>query len=144
VGNQDKESQDGVKWKNKVYMDPANTPHITSHVGLPNVAFRHFVFDAYGKTDKGRDGLPVIGGDQIECVFNPTLARYIEWERQVMANALFDRLDHSQSQNTGREQCLKEAILSGSTESATRGSLQDILDFIDRQAGTTSSKRPTP
>jgi hypothetical protein len=131
--NQDKASQEGVKRNNKLYMNPANTPGITNHVTLLGAAFRHFVFDAYGKTDKGKEGLPVIAGDKIEHVFDRSFARYFEWERQVMANALFEKLD-PQSQNAEKEQCLKDAILSGSAGDVADRSLQSILDFIDRHA----------
>lgn len=136
--NQDKASQEDVKRKNKFYMEAANTPLITSHVGQAGAAFRHLVFDVYGKADKGKNGLPVIAGDKIERVFEPTLARYIEWERQVMANALFGKLDHQQSVDSAREEYLKEAVLVGSSQATIAKSLRDILDFIDKQAEAVS------
>jgi hypothetical protein len=132
--NQDKASQEDVKRKNKLYTDAANTPLITSHVRQSGAAFRHFVFDVYGKTDKGKNGLLVIAGDKIERVFEPALARYVEWERQVMANALFEKLDHQQAVDSAREGCLKEAVLAGSSQATIARSLQDVLDFIDEQA----------
>ena len=91
--NQDSTSQEDVKCKNRLYMDPANRRLITSHVSLPVAEFRHLVFDAYGKTEKGKDGVPVISGDKIEHIFGHAFASYIEWERLVMANALFKELD---------------------------------------------------
>jgi hypothetical protein len=141
--NQDKASKEDVRRKNRLYMDPANSPIITSRVSQFHAAFRHFVFDAYGKTRKGKDGLPVIAGDEIEHVFDRTFASYIEWERQVMANAFFKELDPD-SQNFEREESLAKLILEGSSASdvkepelrpvATVKLRQSILDFIDKHA----------
>ena len=141
--NQPKTSKEDVTRKNRLYMDPANSPIITSHVSQSHAAFRHFVFDAHDTAKKGKSGLPVIAGDKIEHVFDRTFASYIEWERQVMANALFRKLDPD-SQNFEREDSLAKVILEGSSVSdfkepqlrpvATVKSRQSILDFIDKHA----------
>jgi hypothetical protein len=136
--NQDGTSKKGVLGKNRLYMDLANRRIITSHVSRPHAEFRHFVFDAYGKTKKGNYGLPVIAGDKIEHVFDRTFACYVEWERQIIANALLTELD-PQSQNTEREKSLEKVILEGSLIldgplAATVKSRKSILDFIDKHA----------
>jgi hypothetical protein len=92
-GNQDDTSQTAVRNKLTLYSDPNVTPAITSHVGLPNGDFRFFVFDAYGNTPKGDGGLAVIAGDKIENIFGSAFSNYVQWERSVMANAIFEKFD---------------------------------------------------
>jgi hypothetical protein len=37
--------------------------------------------------------LPIIAGDKIQSIFGRCLWNYIEWEKQVMANAIFEIVD---------------------------------------------------
>jgi hypothetical protein len=131
--NQDSTSVTGVNNKHKLYMDPGITPRITSRAGLPSSDFRHFVFDVYGNTKTGKNGLPIIAGDKIGRIFDPTLAKYVEWERRVIANAMFETLD-PKSQDPKREQILANEILSGSPLEASSSSKQSILGYIDQHA----------
>ncbi|SCB53805.1 hypothetical protein GA0061098_102112 [Bradyrhizobium shewense] len=129
--NQDGSSKADVRRKNKLYMDPANTPTITSHVGLSGASFRHFVFDVYGRTKTGSRGLPVIAGDKISHVFDHTLATYVEWERQVMANAIFEKIDPN-SHHLKREHSLADESLG--TRADVYPSREGVLDYIDKHA----------
>jgi hypothetical protein len=129
--NQDETSQKDVRSKLKLYSDPNVTPIIISHVGLPTSDFRFFVFDAYGNTAKGNSGLSVIAGDKIENIFGNTFSSYVQWERKVMSNAIFEKFD-SRSQDTELEEGLKTKILNGSLTGGK--SKQDVLDYIDSHA----------
>jgi hypothetical protein len=132
--NQDRDSKASVKRKHDLYMDPAVTPTITSHAGLPSSDFRHFVFDVYGATKRGNNRLPIISGDKIGNIFDPVLSTYVEWERLVIANSIIARLDqHSHRPELDREHFLAAKILAG-TPSMPK-SKQGILDFIDAHAG---------
>ena len=129
--NQDKTSQMDVRSKLKLYSDPNVSPAIISKASLPNSDFRFFVFDAYGNTSKGSGGLAVISGDKIENIFGETFSSYVQWERTVMANAIFEKVD-AKSQDKGREEALTAALLDGSQVSGK--SKQGILDYIDDHA----------
>jgi hypothetical protein len=132
--NQDGASKVSVKRKHDLYMDPAVTPTITAHAGLPSSDFRHFVFDVYGATKKGNNGMPIIAGDKIGHIFDPVLATYVEWERLVIANAILARLDqHSQPADLDRERLLVADILAG-VRSMPK-SKESILEYIDVHAG---------
>ena len=130
--NQDNRSKAEVKRKHRLYTDPRATRIITSHVGQTGGDFRYFVFDVYGKTETGNNGLPIIAGDKISRVFDRTLACYVEWERQIMANAMFEMID-PRFQDLTRTQHLENEILSGSYSEANT-SRQSILDYIDQHA----------
>ncbi len=131
--NQDKASQEDVRQRKNIYTQGGNSQLIAAHVGQMGSVFRHFVFDVYGRTDRGRNGLSIIAGDKIECVFGPNIARYIEWEQRVMANALLEKLDQQRSVDHGLEQHLRDALLSDVDAGCTPKSLQEIIDFIDQQ-----------
>jgi hypothetical protein len=131
--NQPGNSQRDVKRKARLYMDPANTRTITSHVSLPNAAFRYFVFNMYGTTESWH--VPIIAGDQIEHVFNRTLAFYIQWEQQVLKNALCKELGSPQDPEA--EELFRKAVLAGSppAQGQAEDERQRILAFIDGHAG---------
>jgi hypothetical protein len=129
--NQDDASEKDVRRNFTIYSDPSATQVIISRVGMAASDFRSFVFDVYGDTKKGSRGLSVIAGDKIENIFGNTFSSYVQWERKVMSNAIFEKLD-SKSQDTEHEEGLKTKILNGSLTSGK--SKQDVLDYIDSHA----------
>ncbi|WP_316228060.1 MULTISPECIES: hypothetical protein [unclassified Bradyrhizobium] len=131
--NQDSDSKASVKRKHDLYMNPMVSPTITAQVGLPGSDFRHFVFDVYGNTKKGKNGMPIISGDKIGNIFDPIIATYVEWERTVIANAILARLDlHPQAEVFDRERLLAAEILAGAR--ALEKSKQSVLDYIGAHA----------
>jgi hypothetical protein len=110
--NQDGGSQRDVRHKLATYN--AAQKQIISHVGIAGGGFRFFVFDVYGTCAKGDNGLSIIAGDKIENVFSDVLWNYIDWERQVMKNALLEALN-SVSNEIDAEEKLKTKVLTGQT-----------------------------
>ena len=132
--NQDKSSKGEVKQKKDLYTKAASSQLIATHVGQPGAAFRHFVFDAYGNTKKGRNGLSVIAGDKIEGVFGCTFAKYVRWEQKVLANALFVQLEQQQSVDLAGEERLTQDLLADRPMGSVTRSLREVLKFIDEHA----------
>ena len=130
--NQNAANKEIVKSRNKRYMDPSNSAAIAASVGQRSSDFRYFVFDVYGTTASGNNGLPTIAGDKIANVFNPPFAAYVEWERQVIANTIFERLDQSWCDDK-REELLRTQILRGSLAEYVNSSV-NVLSYIDRHA----------
>ena len=131
--NQPHHSMKDVRAKITLYQSPAVLPTIVSHVGMQTSDFRFFVFDAYGRTKKGSNGLSIIAGNKIANIFNNTLSVYLQWEQQVIANAIFEKLDPEHQDNALQEQ-LKIDVMNGTITAPTAKTKQEILDFIDKHA----------
>jgi hypothetical protein len=105
---------------------------IISYVHQANSQFRFFVFDVFGKTKKGSKGLPIVAGDKIQHIFGKCLWSYLQWEREVMKDAIMEKVDPA-NRNSEQLDMLRCELIYG-TDGPCISNGQEIIGYIDRHA----------
>ncbi len=141
--NQDKNSAHNIRSRNLDYADSTTKAAICGRFSQPPNNFRYFVFDAYGDgTDKKhlKHEVPIIPGDSIVPIFGESFVACLEWERLVLANALFEEIDQqhvNRVEEKNLESLLRRSIEDSSSQTGATNSIgmltdtNSILEYID-------------